>query len=178
MKVFRKIVAVILILIAIPLVIALFVKKEYTVERELTINKPTEPVFEYIRHIKNQDHYSKWVMTDQAMNKQFKGTDGTVGFVYAWDSENKNAGKGEQEIKSITYGKQVDMEIRFIKPFEGIATTYMRTEPVTENQTKVKWAMKGQNNYPMNFMNLFIDGMLGKDMETSLATLKGILEKS
>jgi hypothetical protein len=29
----------------------------------------------------------------------------------------------------------------------------------------------------MNFMNLFIDGMLGKDLETSLTTLKGILEK-
>jgi hypothetical protein len=26
-------------------------------------------------------------------------------------------------------------------------------------------------------MNLFMDGMLGKDLETSLTTLKGILEK-
>ncbi len=178
MKALKKIIAIILILIAIPLVIALFVKKQYTVERELTINKPNASVFEYIRHIKNQDNYSKWVMTDPAMNKQFKGTDGTVGFVYAWDSDNKNAGKGEQEIKAIADGKQVDMEIRFIKPFEGIANTFMRTEPVNQNQTRVKWAMTGQNHYPMNFMNLFIDDVLGKDMETSLANLKGILEKS
>lgn len=36
-------------------------------------------------------------MTDPNMRKNFKGTDGTVGFCYAWDG-NKKAGKGEQEI--------------------------------------------------------------------------------
>jgi hypothetical protein len=30
----------------------------------------------------------------------------------------------------------------------------------------------------MNFVNLFMDGMLGKDIEASLTTLKGILERS
>jgi hypothetical protein len=34
--------------------------------------------------------------------KGIRGTDGTVGFVYGWDSKNKNAGKGEQEIMNIT----------------------------------------------------------------------------
>ena len=38
--------------------------------------------------------------------------------------------------------------------------------------------MVGKNPYPMNFMNLFLDKLLGKDIETSLLTLKTILEKS
>ncbi len=38
--------------------------------------------------------------------------------------------------------------------------------------------MNGKNNYPLNFMNLFMNNMLGKDLETSLTTLKSILEKS
>ncbi len=88
----------------------------------------------------------------------------------------QSAGKGEQEIKNITEGERVDIEVRFEKPFEGIATTPIVTEAVSENQTKVKWGMNGKNKYPMNFMNLFIDNMLGKDLESSLATLKNNLE--
>ena len=172
----KIILLVVAILIAIPLIIALFVKKEYVVEREVTINKPKQEVFDYVKYLKNQDNYSKWVRMDSNMKKDFKGTDGTVGFVYAWDG-NKNAGKGEQEIKNITEGERVDVEVRFEKPFEGIATTPIVTEAVSENQTKVKWAMNGKSKYPLNFMNLFMDGMLGKDLETSLTTLKGILEK-
>ena len=116
-------------------------------------------------------------MTDPAMKKDLKGTDGTVGFVYAWDSNNKQAGKGEQEIVKLTEGKEVDAEVRFEKPFAGIAQTQMTTEPAGANQTTVSWGMTGKSKYPMNFMNLFLGNMLGKDLDISLTNLKNILEK-
>jgi len=177
MKILKKILIVIAILIAIPLIIALFVKREYAVQREVTINKPKDEVFNYLKHIKNQDNYNVWVRMDPNMKKDYKGTDGTVGFVYAWDG-NKEVGKGEQEIKNIIEGQRIDIELRFIKPFEGIATAPFITEAVSENQTKVKWGMRGESKYPMNFMNLFMDNMLGKDLEKSLTTLKTVVEKS
>ena len=166
MKTLKRVLIAIVILIAIPLVVALFVKKEYTVEREVTINKSKQNVFNYVRYLKNQVNYNKWVQMDPNMKKQFRGRDGEVGFVYAWDGNDK-AGKGEQEIKNISEGASVDVEIRFVKPFESIATAPIVTEAVSENQTKVKWAMNGKSPYPLNFMNLFMDNMLGTDMETS-----------
>ena len=175
MKIVKNIFLVVISIIVLLLIIALFVKKEYAVEREITINKPSEEVFNYVKYLKNQDNYSKWVMMDPAMKKDFRGTDGAEGFVYAWDS--KEAGKGEQEIKKITDGKQLDIEIRFEKPFAGRADVHMITEEAAPNQTKIKWGMNGKNKYPMNIMNLFMDNMLGKDLNKSLATLKGILEK-
>ena len=176
MKILKKVALILLIILAIPLVIALFVKNEYDVERAVTINKPKEEVFNYVKYLKNQDNYSKWVMIDPNMKKDFKGTDGTAGFIYAWDGNSK-AGKGEQEIKNIQEGERVDVEVRFIKPFAGVATTPITTESISPDQTKVTWAMHGKSGYPMNFMNLFLDKVLGKDLETSLATLKGVLEK-
>src|SRR6478752_388083 len=119
MKILKKIALILLIILAIPLVIALFVKNEYDVERAVTINKPKEEVFNYVKYLKNQDNYSKWVMIDPNMKKDFKGTDGTAGFIYAWDGNSK-AGKGEQEIKNIKEGERVDVEVRFIKPFAGV----------------------------------------------------------
>ncbi|CAN5602141.1 SRPBCC family protein [soil metagenome] len=168
---------IIVIIIAIPLIMALFIKKDYTVQREITINKSNDVVYNYVKYLRNQEQYSKWVMTDPAMRKKLTGTDGTVGFIYAWDSDNKQAGKGEQEIMQLQEGKEVDTEVRFIKPFEGIAHIIMTTETAGENQTKVSWGMTGQNKYPMNFMNLFIGNMLGKDLDVSLNNLKTILEK-
>ncbi len=172
-----KILIVIVVIIAIPLIIALFVKKDYAVEREIVINKPPTEVFNYVKFIKNQDYYSKWVMQDPAMKKDFTGTDATVGFIYAWDSKEKGAGKGAQEITKINEGKEINMEVRFERPLEGVAHTHMITDSVTANQTKIKWGMKGTSKWPMNFINLFMDGMLGQDLDVSLNNLKVILEK-
>ena len=176
MGIFLKIIIGVAILIAVVLIIALFIKNEYSIEREIAINRPKQQVFDYVRYLKNQDNYSKWVMEDPNMRKDFKGVDGQVGFVYAWDGNDK-AGKGEQEIKKIAVGDNVDIEIRFIKPFEGIAQTNISTESLSENKTKVKWVMNGRSSYPMNLTNLFIDNILGKDLALSLNSLKTILEK-
>lgn len=176
MNIIFKILIVLLIIVAIPLILALFIKKEYHVAREITIHQPRQIVFDYIRFLKNQEHYSKWVMMDPNMKKTLTGTDGTVGFTYAWDG-NKAAGKGAQEIIKINQGEGIDVQVRFIKPFEGIAYTPITTYFVAPDQTRVKWEMKGTSAYPLNFTNLFVDKMLGNDLEASLITLKGILEK-
>ena len=98
MKIVKRIIIVIAVIIAVLLITALFVKKEYSVEKQITINRPESEVFEYIKYLKNQDNYSYWATIDPKMKKTYTGTDGTVGFVSAWDSKNKDAGKGEQEI--------------------------------------------------------------------------------
>lgn len=178
MRILKKVLIVIAILIAILLLIALFVKRDYAVERDIVINKPKQEVFDYVKFLKNQDYYSKWAMMDPEMEKTYQGTDGTVGFISAWDSKMKDVGKGEQEIKGITEGDRIDFELRFIKPFEATEAAYMTTETFSENQTKVKWGFKGHMNYPMNIMMLFMDfdEMIGGDLQTGLDRLKAKLE--
>jgi uncharacterized protein YndB with AHSA1/START domain len=164
-------------LVALFFILALFIKKEYTIKREIIIDKPKKVVFDYIKFLMHQEQFNKWVMTDPTMKKVLKGTDGTVGFTYAWDSENKQAGKGEQEIVKIVDGELLDVEVRFERPFKSTAKTPFKTVAVSENQTKVIWGLDGNSKYPMNVMNPFMDGLLGKDLEISLNTLKSILEK-
>ncbi len=177
MQILKIILLVIVVIIAIPLIIALFVSNDYKITRSIIINKPQQEVFDYIKLIKNQEQYSKWVMTDPNMKKTFTGPDGTVGFIYAWDSKNKQAGKGEQEIKKINDGEGIDIEVRFEKPFKGIANTPIHTEAISANETKVIWGMNGTNKYPMNLMTLLMSSALGKDLDESLNLLKKNLEK-
>lgn len=169
--------SVVVALVALPFIVAIFVKKDFVIARSTAINRPVAEVFNYVKFLNNQDYYNKWTMIDPNLRKSQRGIDGTVGFVAAWDSDIKQVGKGEQEIKKIADGKRIDLELRFEKPFKGTNTAYMTTEPFDENQTRVGWVFNGSNKYPMNFLNLFMQKMLGADMETSLTALKGNLEK-
>lgn len=166
-------------LIFILLIIALFVRKEYSLVREINISKPVNEVFDYLKFLKNQDNFSKWALMDPNMKKEYNGVDASVGFISAWDSKNKNVGKGEQEIKNLSEGKRIDYEIRFIKPFSGVAQSYLTSENLSANETRINWGFASKMKYPMNLMLLFMnmDKMLGNDLETGLKNLKNILEK-
>jgi len=170
---------ILLIIVTIPLILALFVNKKYSVEREITINKPAPQVFAYVKLLRNQDNFSKWATMDTNMKKDYRGNDGTVGFISAWESKDKKVGKGEQEIKKITEGKRIDFELRFIKPFAGIANAYMTVEPMSKNETIVNWGFDSKMKYPMNLMLLFMnmEKMVGNDFEIGLYKLKNLLEK-
>lgn len=178
MKILKRILIILLILIAIPLVAALFVNGDYAVEREVVINRPSDEVFNYVRYVKNQDHFSVWNQLDPDMEKTYTGTDGTVGFIYGWKSDNPSAGVGEQEIVSIEEGKRIDVELRFKEPFEAQDNAYLALEPVDAGSTKVKWGFTGSFSYPMNLMNLVMDmdAAVGKDLQGGLDNLKELLE--
>jgi Polyketide cyclase / dehydrase and lipid transport len=169
---------IILGIIAFLLIAALFISKDMKATREIIIDKPKSEVFNYIKHLKNQDNFSKWASMDPNMKKEYRGTDATVGFVSAWEG-NKKVGQGEQEIKGIEEGKKVDFELRFVKPFKSLAKAVMTTEAINENTTKVSWGFESQMNYPMNIMKLFMnmDKAIGDDFSTGLTNLKAVLEK-
>ncbi len=137
---------------------------------------PGKKVFDYIKLLKNQDEFNKHAMAAPDRKREFKGTDGTVGYIYAW-SGNKNAGEGEKEIKNIIEGKRIETEIRFVKPMSATASIIMETESLSDDQTKVTWSNAGTLKYPINIMIPMMEKMLPKDMDSSLLTLKNILEK-
>ena len=163
-------------IIALLLFIALFMKREHYVKREIIINAPLQKIFDYVKLLKNQDEFNKHAMAAPDRKREFKGTDGTVGYIYAW-SGNKNAGVGEKEIKNIIEGKRIEMEIRFVKPMAAIARIIMETESLSDNQTKVSWSNAGALKYPLNILVPMLEKNVAKDMDISLSTLKNILEK-
>ena len=176
MKILKRFLLAIIGIIALLLIVAAFVKKDITIKRTVVINKPVKEVFSYVRHLKNHDNFSVWHQLDPNMKKVYTGEDGLPGFIYAWDG-NDDAGKGEQEIKAIEENKKIDIEVRFKKPMEATNQAEIITEPADATTTKVTWSFYSTNPYPMNFMNLFMDGLIGKDLQKNLTNLKAVLEK-
>lgn len=172
--------AVIIILSVIGAVLALaaIMGKEMNVEKSITINQPKEQVFEFVKYVKNHDHFSVWAMMDPDMKREYKGVDGQEGFVFAWDSsKEKNVGAGEQEIKKIEEGKRIEFELRFLRPMQDVCQAIMITEAIGANQTEVKWGFYSTMKFPMNIMRPMVQGMLGKNLATGLTNLKSHLEK-
>jgi hypothetical protein len=178
MKIVFGILIVLAGLIVLFLIIGFFVKKDYSVAKDIIINKPRSAVFEYLKLLKNQNKFSVWGSMDPEMRTEFTGTDGTKGFISAWDSDVKNVGKGEQEILYIIDGERIDYEIRFIKPFKSTSWANITTSSVNENQTKVRWEFNGNMKYPSNLMLLFMnmEKMIGGDLDKGLQNLKSRLE--
>jgi hypothetical protein len=147
------------------------------IEKSIEINKSSKLVFDYLRITKNQDNFSIWNMTDPNMKKNHQGIDGTIGYIYSWDSTMKNVGAGEQEITAIEDGKIIDYTIRFFRPMQNIGKSKFQITSSGDNTTIVAWIFESPSKFPMSLFSPIFKIMLGKDIEKGLANLKGILEK-
>lgn len=172
MKTLKKILIALLIIIAIPLIIALFVPKQSTSQGQIVINKPKQEVFDYIKYVKNQDNFGKWQLSDPDMITAEEGEDGTVGFRYSWDS--KELGKGAQVITNIVEGERMESDMFFYDFDDTPNPAYFTVEEQTPDQTLVKWGISWDTPYPWNIMSLFFN--MDNDFNQGLEKLKEIIE--
>lgn len=177
MSIIIIILLVIAAIVVLFLVAALLVKKDFTLEKQIVINRSQAEVFNYLKSIRNQEHYSVWVMRDPNIKIIYTGIDGTVGFTSSWQSDDKNVGIGEQEIIRMNEGESMEVEIRFKKPFEAVNYARTTVTAIDSNTTNVTNLFYGKSKFPMNVMNFFMDKLVGKDMQQNLQNLKHNLEQ-
>lgn len=172
----KKLLLSLVVLIGLILIVAYFLPRDFRLSKSVVINAPHETVYDYIRFLKNQEKYSVWVMADPNVKMTYTGTDGTVGAISAWVSDNKNVGVGEQEIKALVPNEKMTVEIRFKKPMEGVNYSDTVVEAIDATHTKVTNSFYGSNPYPFNIMCQFMDMLVGGDMQKNMENLKKNLE--
>lgn len=172
MKILKKILIVLLVIIAIPFIVALFVPKQFANEGQVVINKPIHEVFDYIKYVKNQDNFGVWQLSDPNMKTTEEGEDGTVGFKYSWESE--KLGKGAQLITNIVPNERMESDMFFLEFDDKPNKAYISVEEQAPGKTLVKWGISGETPYPWNLMSLLHN--MDNDFNEGLANLKEILE--
>ncbi len=176
----KKLLILVLLLLSSPFIAALFIEEDYRVDTQIVIDRPADQVFDFLRKLKNQDQFSVWAKMDAAMEKSYRGEDGTVGFVSSWRSDNPDVGAGEQEIMAIFPGKRIEYELRFKTPFEAVSPAYITTDSLGPNRTEVHWGFSGHMAYPMNILLplMQVDAMVERDLSQGLSNLKTLLESN
>jgi hypothetical protein len=147
------------------------------IEKSVKVKSSPGVVYEYLKLTRNHDNFSVWNMADPNMKKSYEGTDGTVGFIYRWDSAVKNVGAGEQEITALEDGKSIDYAIRFSRPMKNTGKTKFQVTGSADGYTSVDWIFDSPSRFPMSLFSPIFKRILGKDLEKGLQNLKVILEK-
>lgn len=147
------------------------------IEKKVSIERSVTEVFEFLKETKNQDLFSVWNMKDPNMKKSYSGTDGTAGFIYSWDSQDKSVGAGSQEITRIAPDKMIEYEMRFLRPMKNTASATFLIGKVVGESTLVTWTFKSPTKFPMSLFSPIFKNILGKQLQQSLDNLKALLEK-
>ena len=165
-----------LAIVALVVILGLFAKKDYHIERSLEMDASPAVVYDYVRHFKNFDQWSPWAALDPKMKTTLSGTDGEVGASYAWEG-NKNVGKGRQTITAMT-PELISIKTEFDEPFESTSPTTIKVEPAG-NKTKVTWGFDMHAAFPINGLMMFtdVDVAIGKDYEMGLENLKRVTDE-
>ena len=173
MKFLKYFLLTVLGIVALILIIAAFVPKDFHAGSEISINKPKSEVFDYVKMIINQGNYDNWSRQDPNIERNYEGTDGNPGFVYTWKS--KKVGDGKQVLTKVdsTAGR-VEMDL-FFNGTGDANKSFMQVDAISPESSKVVWEIDGKMPYPFNIMGLFID--MNKDFKAGLSNLKEILEK-
>lgn len=172
----KKILLVIVVLVAVFLIVAALQPNTYRVERSISIAASASAVFAKVNDLHEWEAWSPWEKLDPNMKSSFSGPASGVGAAHRWSGDDK-VGEGTMTIVESRPNELVRLRLDFEKPFKDSATGELtfRTEG---GQTKVTWAMYGKKKFIFKAVCLFMsmDKMIGGDFERGLAQLKAVSE--
>lgn len=177
MKAIRILLFIAFGLAALLIALGLFARKQYHIERSVTIEAPYALVYEQLRYFKHFEKWSPWNSLDPNMKSGISGTDGEKGAVYAWDG-NGDVGKGTLTITGVQPNR-IDLQERVEDPWESTSPAFFTIEALNDTVVKVSWGFDMIIGFPWNGLAMFtdVDAGVGKDFDRGLNNLKKLCEK-
>lgn len=168
---------IIVVLVAGVLLHAANKPDTFRVERSASIQAPPERIFALINDLRAFNGWNPFEKKDPNLKGRYSGPSSGRGAAYAFDG-NEDVGKGSVEILESSPPTKVTMRLAMVEPFEVQNTVEFTLVP-HGGATNVAWAMQGPAPFIAKVIQVFIDmdGMVGKDFEAGLASLKAIAEE-
>lgn len=173
----KKILLVIVGLVAVLAVVIQFQPSSFTVTRTAAVAAPDEKVFELVNDFHNWEKWSPWAKLDPAAKITYSGSPSGNGAIFTW-AGNDAVGEGKMTITANEPSTHIGIKLEFIKPFASTAQNdfTFSSKPAA---TEVTWTMSGENNFMSKAFCLFMGGMnkmIGPDLERGLAQMKSAAE--
>jgi len=174
----KKILAVLVVLIAIFAAVAAMQPSEFNVSRETTIAATPADIFPYVNTSRAWESWSPWANIDPNAKFTYEGTEAGVGAITHWTG-NMEVGTGTSTITESIANERVKYQLDFVKPMEGTSISEFILVPA-DGGTKVTWTMSGHNNFVAKAMSLIMncEKMIGEQFDKGLANLKVLAESA
>jgi effector-binding domain-containing protein len=177
MKTFGKIILWIVIILAILVIIAYILPRQYKVERHITVGADKAILYTLTCNLNLWDLWSPWTKEfDSTAQFELSGTDCEVGTIWKWDG--KLIGNGQLRITETNPGERFSYDLSFDEG-KMHSNGYFRYEPAGEDSVTVFWSDEGDLGFnPVNrYLGLFLEKMMAPDFEKGLAKLKEVAEE-
>ena len=174
MKIFKKILLVLLVLVVVAAVIGWMLPAQVHVERNLVMKAPVENIYEQINVLDNWKGWSPWMKMDPEQEMTYNDIPSGTGASYSWNGKKTKTGT---------------LTITEAKPYETIKTDLLfnGTDSAkagfnfekTAEGTNVVWYMDmnlGSNPFGRLMFNVF-KGMMTDSFEQGLKDISALAEK-
>jgi hypothetical protein len=141
----KKILIVLIVIIAAFLVIVAIQPSEFRVERTTAIAARADAVFAQVNDLHKWDAWSPWAKLDPAAKITFDGPDAGQGAAMSW-SGNDKVGEGKMTIVESHPNDDIKIKVDFAKPFKGSIGSEFAFKP-DGDKTDVTWAMTGHRTF-------------------------------
>jgi hypothetical protein len=175
---FKKILLVLVIVLAGVAVVVAMQPSEYQVARSTTIAAPPATVFAQVNDFHKWDAWSPWAKLDPNAQNTFEGPSSGKDAVLKW-SGNSDVGEGSMTIVESIPNESIKIKLAFVRPMEGVSDVHFAFKPEGD-KTQVTWNMSGHNNFVGKAMCLVMnmEKMIGEKFDEGLASLKAVSEKA
>ena len=177
----KKVVVFVLLLIAVFIAAGYLLPKEVHIERSVSVDRPSNMMFELLNGYRYYSEWSPWVGRDPNAKFVVSGPESGVGAHLSWTGDPQLVGSGWQEIVASTPFSRINIKLDF--DAQGIADTGFIL--VAEGDTtRVTWFFDSDLTKGVNFVDsllaryfgLLFDRWVGGDYELGLANLKQFAE--
>lgn len=175
-KSMKKILYVLIGLVAVYFILCLIGPGHVKVERSIDINTSADAVKAHLADYHFfHEKWSPWTEKDPGMKTTYTGETGKEGHKLAWESDKDEVGHGSMTYKG-TYGDTVMHSLHF--EGQGDDAKIYHVAAANGAGTKVTWVMESETPFMFRAMMLFMnmDKMIGPDFEKGLAKLKAAME--
>lgn len=169
----RKILKVTLAAVAgVALIIGVggfLVSPKWTVTRTRVIPAPAERIHAFVGDLATWPAWNAFEQGDPKMSIALGTPSSGEGAVRSWKSEKLGNGSQVLTMCDPAKGVRFDLTIEGFAPFEG----WVLYEPA-DGGTRLTWTDSGDvgSNPLMRWMTLFMDGMLGPELDKTMAALE------
>jgi len=175
MKILKKILLVLLALIALLLVIAVFLPSKYHVQRRIVIQARPDAIFPWVNNPRKWPDWTAWTKDrDPSLTFSYEGPEEGSGAISKWDG--KKTGNGMMTITESDpkMGVKYDLSFEHGKYKSAGGLTF----EAEGDSTNVTWADDGElgSNPIGRYFGLAMDHMIGPDFEQGLKKLKQKVE--
>ncbi len=175
MKFLKRLIAVVVIVVAALIGGAYLLPQEVTVSRSITIDAEPDAIFPHVNSMQGTEGWSPWLSRDPEVRLSYSGPEMGVGNTLEWASEEPSVGNGRQEIVTSVENERVETALDFGDMGTAQAAFILEANG---GATQVTWTLVTDmgTNPVGRYMGLMMDRWVGADYEAGLANLKALVE--